>query len=137
MINLIIRAAFFAIAATLGISTLVVAQTKELKTETAQQSTEPVFMVVEKQPEFPGGSLERSRFFFRNLRIPKSIKRRRVFVSLIVNTDGSLQDVLIVKGQGPEVDQEVLRVAKLMPNWIPGRQSGKPIRVKYILPVEI
>jgi protein TonB len=69
--------------------------------------------------------------------MPKAAKKsRRIFVSFIVNTDGNLQDVVIAKGLSPEYDQEVLRVALSMPNWIPGSQSGKLIRVKYILPVE-
>lgn len=138
MTNLTIRVAFFALAATLEMTSLTLAQTKQNANEqTSQQSNEPVFMVVEKQPQFSGGSLERSRFFAQNLKIPKTSKTRRVVLSFIVNTDGSLQDVSIVKGQSPEYDREVLRVAKSMPNWIPGSQAGKLIRVKYSLPVEI
>lgn len=136
MKSLIFKAAVLALLP--GIPFVTVAQTKQLKSEqTLRQSNEQVYMVVEKQPEFPGGSLQCSKFFAQNLKIPKLMTTRRVFVSFIVNADGSLQDVLIAKGQGPEYDQEVLRVAKSMPNWIPGSQSGKSIRVKLILPVEI
>lgn len=140
MKNLTRRHISFTLTVILGTTPPVLAQTqtKELKTEKAlHQSSEPIFMVVEKQPEFPGGNLERMRFFTRNLRIPKTTKPRRVIVSFVVNTDGTLQDISILKGQTSEYDLEVLRVAKSMPNWIPGSQSGKSIRVKYILPVEI
>jgi protein TonB len=59
-----------------------------------------------------------------------------VFVTFIVNTDGSLEDVVIAKGLSPEYNQGVLRVAQSMPNWILCSQSGKLIRVKYILRME-
>lgn len=102
----------------------------------ADQRNEPVFTVVEKQPEFPDGEIARKKFFASNLNIPASGKKRKMFVSFIVNTDGSLQDIAIAKSRDPEYNEEVLRVAKLMPDWIPGKQSGKAIRVKYMLAVD-
>jgi periplasmic protein TonB len=133
-----IKSIFVALVILTGAGSQTFGQATQHKTEhSSAQSSEPVYMVVEKQPEFPGGQLERSKFFAQNLNIPKIAKKsRRVIVSFIVNTDGSLQDVVIKKGLSPEYDQEVLRVAQSMPNWIPGSQSGKLIRVKYILPVE-
>jgi periplasmic protein TonB len=132
------KSTFVALAILTGASSQTFGQATQQKTEQGPaQSNEPVFMVVEKQPEFPGGEFERSKFFAQNLNKPKvARKSRRVIVSFIVNTDGTLQDVVIKKGLSPEYDQEVLRVAQSMPNWIPGSQSGKLIRVKYILPVE-
>ncbi|MHA4741262.1 energy transducer TonB [Dyadobacter sp. MSC1_007] len=132
------KSTIFVLAILTGAGIQTFGQDTQHKTEqTPGQSSEPVFMVVEKQPEFPGGKFERSKFFAQNLNIPKIAKKsRRVLVSFIVNTDGSLQDVVIAKGLSPEYDKEVLRVAQSMPNWIPGSQSGKLIRVKYILPVE-
>jgi protein TonB len=132
------KAIFVALAIFTGTGSQIFGQDTQHKTEQAPAKfSEPVFMVVEKQPEFPGGKFERSKFFAQNLTMPKAAKKsRRIFVSFIVNTDGNLQDVVIAKGLSPEYDQEVLRVALSMPNWIPGSQSGKLIRVKYILPVE-
>lgn len=132
------KSTFFALAILTGAGSQAFGQDPQHKTEQAPaQSSEPVYMVVEKQPEFPGGKFERSKFFAQNLSIPKTAKKSRwIYVSFIVNTDGSLQDVVIKKGVSPEYDQEVLRVAQSMPNWIPGSQSGKLIRVRYILPVE-
>ena len=97
-------------------------------------------MVVEKQPEFPGGEDARKKFIAENLLTPKSTSEHkitgRVFISFIVNTDGSRQDVAILKSLSPEYDKEALRVINAMPKWTPGSQSGKTVHVKYLLPIE-
>lgn len=59
----------------------------------------------------------------------------RVLVSFIVDTDGSITDVALMKSLSPEFDNEAMRVVKAMPKWIPGKQKGKPVRVKYAIPV--
>lgn len=99
---------------------------------------EPIFMVVEVQPEFPGGLEAKRKYFSENLVIPKFKPELRgwVTISFVVNADGSLQDITLFKSLHPEYDKEALRVVNLMPKWIPGRQSGKKMRVKYIQPVE-
>ncbi|HEV7379570.1 MAG TPA: energy transducer TonB [Dyadobacter sp.] len=107
---------------------------------TTKRSEERVFTVVEKQPEFPGGENARKEFIAENLLTPKSTPEHkingRVFISFIVNTDGSRQDVTILKSLSPEFDKEALRIINLMPTWTPGSQSGKLVRVKHLLPIE-
>ena len=109
-------------------------EVQKLKTEL----DEPVFTIVEVQPEFPGGLEAKRKFFSQNLLIPKIKPELKgwVLISFIVNADGGLQDVTLFKSLYPEYDREALRVVKLMPKWIPGRQSGKRMRVKYIQSVK-
>jgi len=99
---------------------------------------ERIYMVVEKQPEFPGGEQAKKKFFSRNLVTPKNAPKMkgRVFLSFVVNKDGSLQDVTVLKSLQAAYDQEALRVVLSMPKWNPGMQSGRALRVKYTQPVE-
>ena len=100
---------------------------------------EQVFTVVEQNPEFPGGSLGMYGFLARNLRYPRDARRAnvsgKVFLAFVVNTDGSIQDVQVLKGLGFGCDEEAMRLANAMPKWKPGRQSGRAVRVKYNLPI--
>ncbi len=105
----------------------------------AAPKEEEIFTVVEQQPEFPGGMAALGQFLGKNIRYPAAAQRAnvsgRVFVSFVVNTDGSIQDVSVLKGLGFGTDEEAQRVVKSMPKWRPGKQSGRPVRVKYNLPI--
>jgi protein TonB len=105
----------------------------------AAPKEEQVFTVVEQQPEFNGGMAALGQYLGKNLRYPAAAQRAnvsgRVFVSFVVNTDGSIQDVSVLKGLGFGTDEEAIRVIKAMPKWRPGKQSGRPVRVKYNLPI--
>ncbi|GAB3757433.1 energy transducer TonB [Spirosoma pomorum] len=105
----------------------------------AAPKEEQVFTVVEQQPEFNGGMAALGQYLSKNLRYPAAAQRAnvagRVFVSFVVNTDGSIQDVSVLKGLGFGTDEEAIRVIKAMPKWRPGKQSGRPVRVKYNLPI--
>lgn len=98
-----------------------------------------VFAVVEKNPEFPGGMRELGNFITKNMKYPEAAQRAhvsgKVFVSFVINTDGSIQDIQILKGIGFGADAEAVRMIKSMPRWTPGTQDGKPVRVKYNLPI--
>ena len=98
-----------------------------------------IFTVVEQNPEFPGGMAALGQFLSKNIRYPPAASRAnisgRVFVSFVVNTDGSIQDVSVLKGLGFGTDEEAMRVIRAMPKWRPGKQSGRPVRVKYNLPI--
>jgi protein TonB len=100
---------------------------------------EPIFTVVEQQPEFPGGISEMYKYLGKNIKYPSAASRAnvsgKVFMTFVVNTDGSIQDVQVLKGLGFGCDEEATRVVKSMPKWKPGRQSGRPVRVKYNLPI--
>ncbi len=100
-----------------------------------------VYQYVEEQPEFPGGMLAMRMFLQKNIVYPQLEKESgiqgKVFIEFIVDKDGSVTDVEVRKGVpgGPGLEKEAVRVVKLMPNWKPGKMSGKPVRVKYMLPV--
>lgn len=97
------------------------------------------FVVVEQQPEFPGGVDALRTFLNKNLAYPRQAASAgvagRVYISFVVNTDGSLTDVQVLKGIGFGCDEEATRVVQKMPRWRPGKQSGRAVRVKYNLPI--
>lgn len=90
-------------------------------------------------PEFPGGMKALIKYIQRTISYPKAARQAgvtgRVFVSFIVELDGSLTGIQVLRGLGYGCDEEAVRVFKAMPRWKPGRQSGLPIRVRYNLPV--
>ncbi len=115
-------------------------QTTPPSTSTAPiNGSDEVFTVVEQVPYFPGGANAMYKFLGDNMRYPEAAvtkhKQGKVFVTFVVNTDGSLSDIQILKGIGYGCDEEAVRVMKLMPKWIPGHQSGRPVAVKYNLPI--
>ena len=100
---------------------------------------EEVFNVVEQQPEFPGGAAKMYQYLGKNIKYPSAAQRAnvtgKVFLTFVVNTDGSIVSVETMKGNGFGCDEEAIRVVKTMPKWNPGKQSGRAVRVKYTLPV--
>ncbi|MBR4811141.1 MAG: energy transducer TonB [Bacteroidaceae bacterium] len=100
---------------------------------------EEVFMVVEDQPEFPGGTAALLEYLRKNIKYPAICRENniqgRVIVSFVVNKDGGIVDPEVIKGVNPSLDKEALRVISTMPKWKPGYQRGKPVRVKYTVPV--
>lgn len=91
-------------------------------------------------PEFPGGQLALFQFLSQNVKYPPIAQENgiegRVIVQFVVAKDGKISDVEVVRSGGdPSLDREALRVIKAMPRWIPGTQRGKPVRVKYTVPV--
>ncbi|WP_020606707.1 energy transducer TonB [Spirosoma spitsbergense] len=98
-----------------------------------------VYTIVEHQPEFQGGFGALKTYMLANVHYPAQAQeakvKDRVFISFIVERDGTLSDIRMLKGVGYGCDEEAIRVIKSMPRWIPGSQSGEPIRVKYNLPV--
>lgn len=98
-----------------------------------------VFTVVEKQPEFPGGFDALKEYMRQTVHYPSEAQKAsikgRVFVSFVVEPDGTITHVQLLKGLDYGCDEEAIRVIKAMPRWTPGSQSGRPLRVKYNLPV--
>ena len=100
----------------------------------------PVFEVVETMPEYPDGGMSgMMQFLSKNIRYPVNAQKNgtqgRVTVQFVVNTDGSISNIGIIRGVDPDLDGEAVRVISSMPNWKPGMQKGKPVRVKYTVPV--
>ena len=104
-----------------------------------RKDTINVYDCVEQMPFFPGGSQKLKEFIEENLRYPKELEETcvqgRVIVRFIVERNGKLSNVKVVKSVHPVLDKEALRIVKLMPRWIPGRQNGITVRVKCYIPI--
>ena len=105
-----------------------------------EEEEEVIFMVVETMPEFPGGQQALFKFLGENVKYPVIAQENgiqgRVICQFVVNKDGSIVDAVVVRSSGePSLDKEALRVINSMPKWKPGKQRGKPVRVKYTVPV--
>ena len=98
-----------------------------------------IFTVVESMPEFPGGAGKMMEFIARNIKYPPMARESgiqgRVFVNFVVEPDGSVSNVRVLRGIGGGCDEEAIRVVEAMPKWTPGRQRGKAVRVSFNLPV--
>ena len=99
-----------------------------------------IFEVVEQMPEFPnGGMAGLMQFLSKNIKYPTHCTGKRYSRScnstIRVNKDGSIVDAKVIRGVDPYLDKEALRVIGTMPKWKPGMQRGKPVRVKYTVPV--
>ncbi len=98
-----------------------------------------VFQVVETMPSFPGGDAALFKFLGENVKYPVIAQENgiqgRVICQFVVNRDGSIVDVEVVRPVDSSLDKEAIRVIKSMPKWSPGKQRGKSVRVKYTLPV--
>ena len=94
----------------------------------------------ETMPQFPGGKLMLMKYLADNIKYPasavKAKKQGRVIVTFIVQKDGSVTHAKIAKSIDPELDAEALRIVKGMPKWTPGTQNGKPVSVRYMIPVK-
>lgn len=102
---------------------------------------DPIYEVVEKMPHFPGGGIaEMKEFLNKNMRYPAAAKEKgiqgRVILSFVVDKEGNITLPTLIKGVSPELNEEAIRLVKAMPKWEPGRQNGKPVRVKFTIPVE-
>jgi protein TonB len=112
---------------------------KPAEVEVEEEEEEQIFSIVEKMPEFPGGQDALNRFLVRNIKYPLLAQENgiqgRVVCQFVVNSDGSIVDISVVRGVEESLDKEAIRVIKSMPKWTPGRQGGKSVRVKYTLPI--
>jgi periplasmic protein TonB len=100
----------------------------------------PVLLVVEQMPSFPGGEEVLYKFLSNNIKYPSVAKEKgisgTVIISFVIEEDGSVAEAKVLRGIGGGCDEEALRVVNLMPKWSPGKQSGKPVRVQYNLPIK-
>ena len=109
-------------------------------TAPADTTKSVVYDIPETMPFFPGGQLMLMKYLADNIKYPasavKAKKQGRVIVTFIVQKDGSVTHAKIAKSIDPELDAEALRVVKGMPKWTPGTQNGKPVSVRYMVPVK-
>jgi protein TonB len=102
-------------------------------------NTSEISTFAEEMPSFPGGEEELYNFIANNIKYPDLAKKAgitgKVIVEFIVSEDGKIIEPKVVKGIGYGCNEEAIRIIKLMPKWIPGKQDGKPIKVKLLLPI--
>ena len=108
--------------------------------EEEEESAQQIFTVVEEMPDFTDGGLQGLlKFLAKNIKYPVIAQENgiqgRVVCAFVVNKDGSIVDIEVLRGVDPSLDKEAVRVLGTMPKWKPGKQRGKPVRVKYTVPV--
>ena len=100
---------------------------------------EPVYTVVEEDPEFPGGIEALYQYLSSNIKYPEKAKAEkitgRVFISFVIEKDGSISNAKVLRCPDEMLCDEAMRVVKAMPKWKPGRQRGKRVRTQYTLPI--
>ncbi|HLV32699.1 MAG TPA: energy transducer TonB [Chitinispirillaceae bacterium] len=115
-----------------------VAPVVQTKQEVEEEDTQ-VFFIVEEMPEFPGGEAALRQFIAQSVKYPVIAQENgiqgRVYVTFVVDADGSISDPRVARGVDPSLDKEALRVVSLLPKWKPGKQRGKPVRVSYTVPI--
>ena len=98
-----------------------------------------IFQIVEEMPSFPGGEAKLMEYVAKNIKYPQIARETgiqgRVFVGFVVEPDGSISNVKLLRGIGGGCDEEAMRVIKSLPKWKPGKQRGKAVRVSYQIPV--
>ena len=103
------------------------------------EKEEEIFLIVETQPEPEGGMEAFYKFINKNLEYPKQARRMgvegKVFMQFVVDKDGTLTDIKVLKGIGSGCDEEALRVLKMAPKWKPGKQRGRPVKVRMSIPI--
>ncbi|HTD39099.1 MAG TPA: energy transducer TonB [Mucilaginibacter sp.] len=106
---------------------------------TSNNDPKKVWVKVDKEPQFPGGMEHLFNYLMTNLKYPEEAKKNglsgKVFVGFVVEKDGSLTDIKVIKGVSPELDAEAIRLIKDSPKWRPGSAGGVPCRVQYNLPI--
>lgn len=111
----------------------------EVVEEVEEEEEQIIFMVVEESASFPGGIQEMTNFIKNNLKYPQQARETgtqgKVFVTFVVEKDGSLTDVKVLRDIGSGCGEEAVRVVKSMPKWKPAKQRGKPVRMQFNLPV--
>ena len=104
-----------------------------------EEKADQIFDVVETQPNPPGGMSGWNKYLSDNLKYPTQARRMgvegTVIVVFVINTDGSIQDVEVLRGIGGGCDEEAVKIVKAAPKWDPGKQRGKPVRTRMRLPI--
>lgn len=107
--------------------------------ESEEEVADEIFTIVENKPEFEGGHTAFMRFLQKNMKYPPQARRMglegRVFVQFIIEPNGNVTQVEVLKGIGAGCNEEAIRVISKSPNWVPGKQRGKPVRVRMVVPL--
>jgi len=112
---------------------------EQVQEEIEEEAPQEVFVVVEEMPSFPGGDAELFNFIYSNINYPEIAKENniqgRVTLRFCVTYKGTVDQVSVVRGVDPSLDEEAIRVIKMLPLWKPGKQGGKPVNVWYSVPI--
>lgn len=108
--------------------------------ELAQKGTDHVYQAVDEMPQFPGGNRAMMAYIGQNIKYPAEAVAKgiegRVLVQFVVNKEGDLQDIKVMKSIDPLLDQEAIRVISSMPKWTPGKLKGEAVNIQYVLPIQ-
>lgn len=111
----------------------------QVQEEVQEEAPQEVFVVVEEMPSFPGGDTELFKFIYDNIKYPEIAKENniqgKVILRFCVTYKGTVDQVSVVRGVDPALDEEAIRVIKMLPLWKPGKQGGKPVNVWYSVPI--
>ena len=110
-----------------------------VQTDSSSTPDHLIYTVVQQQPEFRGGMSKLGQYISENLRYPKAAQTAglggRVFVRFLINKQGAIEKVKVLKGISPEIDAEAIRMVSSMPNWLPGKVDGQAVDCFYNLPI--
>ena len=147
MVLIIPAAVVLTLVFSISVKDQIIAQTDSdvKKVEKAQepvktpQNEEEVFRVVEKMPKFPGGDKARIKYMVENIKYPEDARKKgksgTVYITYVVEKDGSISHAKILRGFYKSCDEEALRVIMAMPSWEPGMDKGKPVRTEFNMPI--
>ncbi len=111
-----------------------------IETDSSETEEAEIILTVEEPPQFPGGESARMEFLRDNIKYPQTARESgiqgTVYVSFIVERNGSLTNIKILRSIGGGCDELVIRIVKCMPKWKPGKQDGKTVRVQFTMPVK-
>jgi len=121
-------------------TTVEIQEVQEVAQEDEVEEEPQVFIIVEDMPEFPGGELALRKYIAENVRYPEMAKENdiqgTVYVRFVVDTDGSVKNVEVLRGVDPLLDKEAVRVVQSLPKWKPGKQRGKAVKVSHSVPIK-
>ncbi len=107
--------------------------------EPEEEKEDEIFVFVEDQPSFPGGDEARIKYLQENIHYPEMAKESgiqgTVYVTFVVEKDGRITNVKVLRGIGGGCDEEAVRIIKNMPRWKPGKQRGRPVRAQFNMPI--
>ncbi len=116
-----------------------IAELKEVITQAPVEKEEKTYVAVEQMPKYPGGDAELLGFIAKNLRYPVMAQENgiegKVYLRFVVSSTGDVKDVTVLRSLDPSCDKEAIRVIKMLPRWIPGKQNGKAVSVYYTVPI--
>ncbi len=122
-----------------GFITLLLITNVALAQVEEEAEEEYVYETIERAPEFPGGEQEFYDYISEEIKYPAKAKELgqegSVYVQFIIEKDGSVTNVIVIRGVSTSIDEEAIRVISQMPKWTPGYQDGEPVRVQYVIPI--